>query len=352
MSDTTALIQAIAWPVVVLVALILLRPALQDVLRNLGGRVAKISFLRVSIELATVPEFKTTWEAPELGDVRQPTPAALFDTPSLPLLEELIGGKGFDYAVVDLGGGHEWLSSRLFVFAEMLPRLRGLRCFVFVESVGTKSRRLIGLTLPEAVRWRLAQRYPWLELALERAYATSGQQHYEAAKWRASAQATGQGSVAQQQLPERVEWYRPVISPAGALGVGDVQVLGQAFLQEIQVKLGEAGQVPHPSRPPSSTDPAQPVVNCQSGWVPVPGETICERGEWLDGRHIRDLLSTDLQEDAWVKDDPNASDGEQVRAILRRKGDFVAIVFEDRTFSRLVDRRLLLEEYMAHELRQ
>jgi hypothetical protein len=38
--------------------------------------------------------------------------------------------------------------------------------------------------------------------------------------------------------------------------------------------------------------------------------------------------------------------------VLRRKGDFVAIVFEDRTFSRLVDRHLLLEEFMAHELRQ
>jgi hypothetical protein len=316
MNDATAMIQAIAWPVVVLVALIVLRRALPDFVRDLGRRVTKVSVFQVSIELATVSEFKATWQVPGLGDIRQPTAAALFDQPVQELLKQFIDEKGFDYALVDLGGGGEWLSSRLFAFAEMLPRLRGLRCFVFVETTEATSRKLVGMARPEAVRWTLAQQYPWLESALERAYTNPG---------------------------------HPVISSAGAVDPNSAQQIGQAFLTEIQV--GVEGQVPQPPPPIPGTDPAQPVVSCKPGWVPVPETEFCEHGEWLDGPRVRHLLSTNLQEDAWVRDDPDASEEERVKAVLRRKGDFGAIVSEDRAFRSLVDRHLLLEECMARELR-
>ena len=318
MNEATALIQAIAWPVVVLVALIVLRRALPDLVRDLGRRVTKVSVFQASIELATVSELKTTWQAPGLGDIRQPTAAALFDQPAQDLLKQFIDEKGFDYALVDLGGGSEWLSSRLFVFAEMLPRLRGLRCFVFVETTEATSRRLVGMAQPEAVRWTLAQRYPWLESALERAYANTG---------------------------------HLVITSAGAVDPNSAQQIGRAFLTEIQGGVGGQGQVPQPPLPSPVTDPAQPVVDCKPGWVPVPGTEFCEHGEWLDGPRVRHLLSTNLQEDAWVKDDPDASEEERVKAVLRRKGNFVAIVSEDRAFRSLVDRHLLLEECIARELR-
>jgi hypothetical protein len=325
MNDATALLQAIAWPVVVLIALIVLRPALLDIARDLGRRVTKVSFFQISLELATIPEFKTTWQA-GLDDIRQPTRAAdLFDTAAAALLEQFIDESGFDYAVVDLGNGDKWLSSRLFVFAELLPRLRGLRCFVFLETVGATSRKLVGMARPEAVRWTLAQQYPRLEQALESAYANTGLKYSDG---------------------------RPVISPAGAVGSGPAQEIGQAFLSGIQQEAGGQNQVAQPS--PSSSDSGQPILNCVPGSVPVPNTrpSLCEHGEWLNGDNIRRLLGANLQQDAWVKDDPRASEEEQVRAVLRRKGDFVAIVFEDRTFSRLVDRHLLLEESMAHELRQ
>jgi hypothetical protein len=316
--------------------------------------MTKVSVFQVSIELAAVPELKTTWQAPGLGDVRQPTLAEMFDTPAATLLEQFSDEKGFDYAVVDLGRGDEWLSSRLFVFAEMLPRLRGLRCFVFVETAGTTSRRLVGMARPEAVHWALAQQYPWLELALERAYAISGHAIYNYKFWQISGlQPKDQDRLDPQPPPPApAEWYRQVISSAGAVGAGFAQEIGRTFLKEIQVEIGKENPVPQFPSPPSPTEPTQPVTNCQPGWVRVPDRNFCERGEWLNGDSVRRLLSTSLQQDAWVKDDPRAPEEEQVRAVLRRKGDFVAIVFEDRTFSRLVDRHLLLEEFMAHELRQ
>jgi hypothetical protein len=325
MNDAIELIQAIAWPVVVLVALIVLRRPLSDFIRDLGRRVTKLSVFQVSIDLATVSEFDPTWRALNLGDIRQPTAASLFDLPAQNLLEKFIDTNGFDYALVDLGGGDEWLSSRLFVFAEILPRLRGLHCFVFVEETEATSRRLVGMARPEAVRWTLAQRYPWLDSALEQAYADTAP---------------------------------PVISPAGAVDSNSAQQIGQAFLSNIQMPAGKPGQASQPPPPSPDHDPGQPVVGCRPGWVPVqkvPGQQeqdLCEHGEWLDGPRVRHLLGTSLQEDAWVKDDPDASEEEQVRAVLRRKGDFVAIVSEDRAFRSLVDRHLLLEECVARQLRQ
>jgi hypothetical protein len=352
MNDATAPLQAIAWPVVVLVAVIVLRPALLDIARDLGRRVTKVSVFQVSLELATIPEFKTTWQI-GLNDIRQPASADLFDTPATELFAQFVDENGFDYAVVDLGSGDEWVSSRLFVFAEMLPRLRGLRCFVFLETAGTTPRKLVGMARPEAVRWTLAQQYPWLEPALEHAYAKTGQEYYENSKRTDRGQATGQESV-EQEPPTQVQWYRPVISLTGAVLAGSAQEIGRTFLSEIQENARGQSQVPQPSPPPSLTDPAQPILNCDHGWVPVPNTRprLCEHGEWLNGDDIRRLLRANLQQDAWVKDDPRASEDEQVRAVLRRTGDFVAIVFEDRTFSRLVDRHLLLEESMARELRQ
>jgi hypothetical protein len=325
MNDAIGLIQATAWPVIVLVALIVLRRPLSDFIRDLGRRVTKLSVFQVSIDLATVSEFNPTWRVPNLGDIRQPTAASLFDQPAQNLFEQFIDKKGFDYALVDLGEGNEWLSSRLFVFAEILPRLRGLRCFVFVEETKATSRRLVGLARPEAVRWTLAQRYPWLESALEQAYSAA---------------------------------IRPVISSAGAVDSNSAQQIGQAFLSNnnIQMPAGGPGQASRPPPPSPTLDPTPPVVGCGPGWVPVqkvPGQQdLCEHGEWLDGPRVRRLLGVSLQEDAWVRYDPDASEEERVRAVLRREGDFVAIVSEDRAFRSLVDRHLLLEECMARKLRQ
>ena len=76
---------------------------------------------------------------------------------------------GVGRVLAGLGEGAEG-RSRLFVFAEMLPRLRGLRCFVFVERAGTIRRRLVGIARAEKVRWALASQFPWLEQALMHEY--------------------------------------------------------------------------------------------------------------------------------------------------------------------------------------
>ena len=322
MRDAVALIDAVAWPLVALAALLVLRKALPEIAKALSQRVTTISFLDVSIGFATVPEMEASWQAPGLGDVRQPQRADLFDAPAAELLTQFHDESAFDYAVVDLGDGRDWLSSRLFVFAEMLPRLRRLRCFVFVESAGSIRRRLVGLAQPEAVRWGLAHHYPWLEEALESAYASQGPNYLR---------------------------QKDAISATGAVSPWVAQEIGRAFLRAIQAPL------PPATPSPQVTSPREPIAE---EWVPVPAtkglpaQDLHEHGEWLGGAHIEAILGAALQQDAWVTDDPSVSDENQVKAVLRRSGDLVAMVQRDMAFSRLVDRRMLLDEIAVHQLRQ
>jgi hypothetical protein len=99
--------------------------------------------------------------AGQSGDVNDSTLRSFYEQISEP--------SRLDYAVVDLGEGREWLTSRLFILSVILARMRSLRAFVFVETAGHVRRRLVGVSECETVRWRLAMRFPWLEAALAHA---------------------------------------------------------------------------------------------------------------------------------------------------------------------------------------
>jgi hypothetical protein len=86
------------------------------------------------------------------------------------LLNQIQGQGPSDYAVIDLGSGRSWLTTRLFVFAILLRRMRALRALVFVETQDGIAQRFLGVALPDTVRWRLAREYPWLEDAYAHAY--------------------------------------------------------------------------------------------------------------------------------------------------------------------------------------
>jgi hypothetical protein len=86
-----------------------------------------------------------------------------------PYFEQLGRATG-EYAVIDLGNGNQWISSRLFIFAVLLKRMTGLRQFVFIGTQNGVTGRFLGMASPDDVRWALARRYPWLECAYAYAY--------------------------------------------------------------------------------------------------------------------------------------------------------------------------------------
>ncbi len=168
--DLVELVRATAWPVTVIAAVFFFRKPLSQFLANLGQRVKKFSIFEFALELSSVPEFTPSWSAPSLSDVRQPSPADQFSSYAMALIEQIRSDAASDYAVIDLGTGQQWLTSRLFIFAVLLQRMRALRCFVFVETAGETHQKFIAMASPEGVRWGLARRYPWLEQAFAQSY--------------------------------------------------------------------------------------------------------------------------------------------------------------------------------------
>jgi len=284
------LLAAVAWPAAVTGAAVMFRKDLPRFLEVLARRATKVSAFHLSIDLATVPEFAPTWSGPNLSDVRQPGPADEFSSAATALFEELKKDEASDYAVVDLGAGDKWLTSRLFIFAIMLHRMRGLRCFVFLETGAGVSRQFIGTCSPVDVRWALARKYPWLEDAFATAYAATPN--------------------------------RQIRSLHGGLESWPATQVVQAFLRQVQ------------------TDQASEVSAGE--WVQLGSTQAWEHAKWLDGSSLTRTLGNALHT-AWMPEALDAPAAERTKAALRRGGDYVALLEEGRRFKSLVDRRAVLE---------
>ena len=79
--------------------------------------------------------------------------------------------EALDYLAIDLGTGR-WLTSRLFIFAIMLQRMRDLRCFVFLAQEGDEGGRFLGTASPDKVRWALAYLAPGSQICEIRNWAS------------------------------------------------------------------------------------------------------------------------------------------------------------------------------------
>lgn len=96
----------------------------------------------------------------------------MIDSTAKTFLAQLTDERTGDYAEINLGTGREWLTSRLFIMAIVFARMKGIECFVFVETSGAVRKRFVGWAEPAKIRGAVAQRYLWLERAYADAYAT------------------------------------------------------------------------------------------------------------------------------------------------------------------------------------
>ena len=296
-----SLIQAVAWPLVAIAAAIVFRKPLTIFVQDLGRRATKLSLFQFAVELSTVRE-APTWTL-GMADLRQLSAAAqINDSAAGTLLTEISDPAAADYAVIDLGEGHEWLTSRLYFFAVLLSRMRALRSFVFVSSRGQVRQRFVGVAEPESVRWSLAKNYPWLEMAFAQAYAGI-----------ANAPAT----IAPANVPF-------IISPHGALEPYKAGPIIHLFLGAIQTNT-------------PTTDSSEWVHFSQNG------QDMAERATWLDERRMESDLGSSLMRDSWLVDSPDLAKLQRTKAILRRPGPFIALLSEDRQFKALIDRQAVVE---------
>jgi hypothetical protein len=308
LTQVVDLVDALAWPVVAIVGLCMLRKPLGSLLGDVGKRATRLSVFQVAIELATVPELAPSWKV-GADDVRQLTRADVFDSATMTLFAELSSPGATDYVVVDLGEGDQWLTSRLYVFALVLRRMRGLRCMVLTATIRDETGSFIGVADTSIVRWRLAITYPWMEAAFAHAY----------------------DEVCLAMPPAG----RVIISDDGALEPYQANDLVRAFLTEIQFPA-------QPGRPAQSAPTTSPQE-----WIELPGSTgaqTWERANWVTAKDLEQLLSLPPVDDTLVfHDSPDIPSDERARMLVRRSGPFVPLVTGSGRFTGLVDRQALVE---------
>jgi hypothetical protein len=325
------IISAIAWPLVAVVGVVALWRS--GFMGEVGRRTTRISVFQVSLELATA----SPGELPGLEKLRDPVSSQEFQSGEKSLMQQLLQPDDIDYAVIDLRDGQRWLASRLFLFAELLRRQRGLRCIVFVEHRDSIGRRLVGLADPVDVKWALAARYPWLESALNDACT----QAFMLAA-----------------LPIS-------LSRSGRLEPEVAEQVAANFLGHPNISWTDGTSLPYPWGNVFVTAGSPPAPWVRAGAQPLPASpapewaivheqpTRYEHTKWLTGSILADIMGVGLlREDDWIMAEPGADEEEQVLEVLSRSGDFVAAVNTDRSFRRLIERRLVLEEVARREVRR
>ncbi len=309
---------AILWPLVTLIAVLLFRRPVIRLASEIAVRTRKVSFKGVSLELQTLPALAPTWGVSwgvATQDVRRLTSSELFDSYSSTLFEQLLHPRDADYAVVDLGRGEEWLTSRLYIFSLVLGEVSRLRALVFLETAASVRRRFLGVAAPGDVRAALARKYPWLEQAFALAYAAQYPQ--------LNADVMGQSTLS---------------SPTYVLDASQthtVMQLVRQFVSNIQRK----------TEPPQSEQ--RTYLSFQTATPATTTlTTLWERGEWIDGERLERDLAACL-EYSWYADSPDLSRRARIDGILRRQARFVALVDEDRRFAGLVDRYALFSRNLG-----
>ena len=306
--DIAAAISAILWPLIVLVALLAYRQKIPALLHAVAGRISKLEFVGVSLDLAKAAAFVPEW-AGSAGalDLRQKaTSIQVNDSTAMTFRTQLMEEGTADYAEVRLGSDQEWLTSRLYIMAIVFARVKGIQCFVFLETAGDVRKRCLGWAEPEKVRWALARRYPWLEQAYSEAYS---------------------GILTRQNAF--------VVTNQGKLGYqlstndpGPSIELVREFLQRVQA----------PPIPTATPDTSHRVLIDAS-------TNTYEHASWITSGQLEDLLGSDLSRSGVHSSELRSKNARgQVRMFLSLPERFQAVKGDDQRFEYLLDRNVLLEQ--------
>lgn len=293
-----AVIQALAWPATLLVALYLLRPALAELLGGLGSRVTKLSAFSVEVELAKLSPAQPRLETSVEG-LRQ---AFIGESSLAPIAAGVIRAGSADYVRVDIGrdGQQEWLTSRLFLLAAILERSRVVRAVVFTAG----DHAWVGAAAPRDLRAALGLRWPEYEQSLFRAH----------------------GEVAIAMAPDAFR--------GGALSDEAINRLATAFLGG-----GHLTQIA-PPQPPARREGWVYLDRSGEGWP-----STHELADWVTAGTLRAMLGDRLMTGAVAR----GVGEETVRAVLRQSGAFVALTDALGAFRDLCD-RLALAEALARRV--
>lgn len=306
--DIAALIGALVWPAVIIAVLLLYRDQIPVAANWLASRIRKLEFAGVSLELAVARPFTPDLSAGEF-DLRHNAAVIQIAGSGAPtILSQLAEDDNGDYAEINLGTGNEWLTSRLFILAILFARMKGIKCFVFVETSGTVRRHFVGWAQPEKIRWALAKQHPWLEQAYAEAYSTVISN---------SLIVTNEGGLGYQHSRRNL---------------GPSTSLFREFLQRVQ-----ALPTPAPITPESDN-----WVRLDTKGAPALAPTY-EHAHWISSETLEQILGADLKTSTIRASEVRAKNPtEQMRAILSLPDRYVPVTTEEQRFEYLIDRSVVL----------
>lgn len=294
-------LSAFAWPLVTLVILYLYREPLGKFLITISARATEIGI--GSWATIKLPEVKESTNTPV--DVIREIETNKWQESSTQWFTEFSASTApSEYALIDLGEGNQWITSRLFIFAVILQRMKALKCIVFARALPSGGRRFIGCASPDNVRWSLAANQPWLEAAFALAYSQA---------------VVGAAPV----IP-------PVVAPVTRVDGSIEPLVAQQIVSTFIASL---------------KDYSSPAIVKQDplNWISLKSGT--EHATWLTEIEVRRLLGSYLWRDA-VKartDDSPEQKRLEVKAVVHKSDPYVAILKDDQ-YKSLVNRIALLSE--------
>jgi hypothetical protein len=311
------LVKALAWPITALVALVILRRPVSQLIEVIGRRATKISLFKIELSLGNMTRVAPGMEA-KFDRLRM---VAVEQSGVAPILAGLSRSADADYLTISLGADSEraWITSRLFILAAILERSRTAHCLAFTGEGGA----FLGAAAVRDVRFALGVRFPEYEQALFKA---------QAHVWSHDIGSGSAGDPAAGAAPNLV--FRHLDRDdfrGGELSEDAVNAIAHQFLNEEEIV---------------SRNPQAP----SAGWVYLdrskenpPKSSTFERAERLTAGSIVALLGERMNRGS-VPLAGGKVDGETMtRAIVRQSGALVALRDATGAFQGLCDRRRVLE---------
>jgi hypothetical protein len=328
-SEITDLVRVVIWPLAITIILIVYREQILKLVSAVSRRVTGVTLAGFTVAFAAATEpSPEVWSALQsFADPRAPESVA--DSGNA-LLELVNKAQKAESARFDLRTGHSWLTSRLYIFAILLPEILDVRCMVFTETRDGIARRFVGLAEPRAVATTLARRFDWLQYAWVRASINLPFFDQDTlAQLRLLAR---NDDAAHWQLAQQVrEVAQQAMKPQDLLQLGMAELVAKHYLNDAQIRR---------ERPKNS--PAEPrwveVREIEDRYVQE------EHARWIGSGAELDYLLGDALTRPHVVETSGASIRQLNRHAVLKSGEFVAVVDGEGRFLRLLQREAIVEE--------
>jgi hypothetical protein len=292
-SETIEAITVGSWPLAAIIIVLLLRRGISDALKGLSERATKVSFGQVSVELAETRAQSLGGIA--LDGIRDTASSAAVADSSGALVQALNDDALAEYAIVNIGNGREWITSRLYAVVAIVAPFRGLNSIVFTRD-DSNGPIFLGIASVSTIISKLKTRYPWLDIAyIEGCTMTFRNQNITAANLNQNNFATH--------------------SPRGSFASFYAGQIFQHYKTALQA-------------------PAKPQTD---GWEEI-RPCLWERAEWVTPTLLSELLGANLIQTS-IEFDLKTSDEEFSRLVLHASGDFVPVTNSRNRFEYLVNRK-------------